>query len=148
MLMRTDPFRELDRLAQQLLGQNDTRLAMPMDAWREGHRFMVELDLPGVREDDIDLEVERNVLTVKAERRTVDNGTLDNGTAEPGDREIIHAERPAGTFMRQIFLSDVLDTEHVEAVYRDGVLTLTIPMAEEAKPRKVLVASGKQAIEQ
>jgi HSP20 family protein len=143
MLMRTDPFRELDRLAQQLLGQNDTRLAMPMDAWKEGHRFTVELDLPGVREDDIDLEVERNVLTVKAERRTAGNGTV-----ETGDREIIHAERPAGTFMRQIFLSDALDTEHVEASYRDGVLTLTIPMAEEAKPRKVLVASGKQAIEQ
>ncbi|MEU5155475.1 Hsp20/alpha crystallin family protein [Glycomyces sp. NPDC021274] len=143
MLMRTDPFRELDRLAQQLLGQNDTRLAMPMDAWKEGHRFKVELDLPGVREDDIDLEVERNVLTVKAERRTVDNGNAANG-----DREIIHAERPAGTFMRQIFLSDALDTEHVEAAYRDGVLTLTIPLAEEAKPRKVLVGSGKQAIEQ
>ncbi|HEX2145671.1 MAG TPA: Hsp20/alpha crystallin family protein [Glycomyces sp.] len=138
MLMRTDPFRELDRLAQQMLGQNDARLAMPMDAWKEGHRFTVQLDLPGVREDDFDLEVERNVLTVKAERRTV----------ETGDREIIHAERPTGTFMRQIFLSDALDTENVEATYRDGVLTLTIPMAEEAKPRKVLVGAGKQAIEQ
>jgi HSP20 family protein len=138
MLLRTDPFRELDRLAQQMLGRADGQLAMPMDAWKEGHSFKVELDLPGVKETDIDLEVERNVLTVRAERRTV----------ETGDREVIHAERPAGTFTRQIFLSDALDTEHVEATYRDGVLTLTIPMAEEAKPRKVVVSAGKQAIEQ
>lgn len=138
MLMRTDPFRELDRLAQQMFARNDGRLFMPMDAWKEGHSFTVELDLPGVSETDIDLEVERNVLTVRAERRPL----------EAGDREVIHAERPTGTFTRQIFLSDALDTEHVEATYRDGVLTLRIPVAEEAKPRKVLVGSGKQAIEQ
>jgi HSP20 family protein len=138
MLMRTDPFRELDRLAQQLLGRSDTRLGVPMDAWREDDHFTVQLDLPGVREADIDLEVERNVLTVKAERRT----------AATGDREIIHAERPSGGFMRQIFLSDALDTENVEATYRDGVLTLRIPVAEQAKPRKVLIGAGAPEIEQ
>ncbi|MDA1359945.1 Hsp20/alpha crystallin family protein [Glycomyces luteolus] len=138
MLMRTDPFREFDRLAQQLFSRDGSQLMMPMDAWKEGHAFTVELDLPGVREEDIDLEVERNVLTVRAERRP----------AELGDREVIHAERPTGEFMRQIFLSDSLDTEQVEASYRDGVLTLKIPMAEEAKPRKVLIGPGKREIEQ
>ncbi|WP_335987403.1 Hsp20/alpha crystallin family protein [Glycomyces sp. MUSA5-2] len=138
MLMRTDPFRELDRLAQQFLSRNDSQLMMPMDAWKEEHSFTVELDLPGVREADIDLEVERNVLTVRAERRAADSG----------DREVIHSERPTGVFMRQIFLSDALDTEHVEASFRDGVLTLRIPVAEEAKPRKVLIGTGKREIEQ
>ena len=133
MLMRTDPFRELDRFAQQLLSRSDAQLAMPMDAWKEGHAFTIELDLPGVKEGDIDLEVERNVLTVRAERRT----------AEVGDREVIHNERPTGVFMRQIFLSDALDTENVEATYRDGVLRLRIPVAEEAKPRKVLIGTDE-----
>ncbi|WP_205325705.1 Hsp20/alpha crystallin family protein [Glycomyces sp. YM15] len=137
MLMRTDPFREFDRLAQQLFSRDGSQLMMPMDAWKEGHEFTVELDLPGVREEDIDLEVERNVLTVRAERRQV----------ELGDREVVHAERPAGEFMRQIFLSDALDTEQVEASYKDGVLRLRIPMAEEAKPRKVLISAGKREIE-
>jgi HSP20 family protein len=138
MLMRTDPFRELDRLAQQLLARSDSQLTMPMDAWKEGDFFTVELDLPGVRESEIDLEVERGVLTVRAERRP----------AERDGREVIHAERPAGVFQRQIFLSDALDAEQVEAEFRDGVLTLRIPMAEQAKPRKVLIGTGKQAIEQ
>ncbi|WP_100447681.1 Hsp20/alpha crystallin family protein [Glycomyces xiaoerkulensis] len=138
MLMRTDPFREIDRLAQQMLGRADSQTTMPMDAWREGHDFTVQLDLPGVKEGDIDLEVERNVLTVKAERRGV----------EAGEREVIHSERPAGTFVRQIFLSDNLDTEHVSADYTDGVLTLRLPMAEEAKPRKVLIGGNTRQIEQ
>ncbi|GAB3645896.1 Hsp20/alpha crystallin family protein [Glycomyces tarimensis] len=138
MLMRTDPFRELDRLAQQMLGRTDSQLSMPMDAWREGHDFTIQIDLPGVKEGDIDLEVERNVLTVRAERRGV----------EVGDREIIHAERPSGSFVRQLFLSEGLDADNVRASYDDGVLTLTIPMAEEAKPKKVLVGSGTKQIEQ
>ncbi|HEU5127174.1 MAG TPA: Hsp20 family protein [Glycomyces sp.] len=138
MLMRTDPFRELDRLTQQLLGRTDSPPSMPMDAWREGETFTVRFDLPGLREDDIDVEVERNVLTVKAERRGV----------EAEGREIVHAERPKGTFVRRLFLGDALDTEHLRASYDDGVLTLVIPTAEEAKPRKVLVGSGARQIEQ
>lgn len=138
MLVRTEPFRELDRLAQQMLGRADSQPGMLMDAWKEGHEFTIQIDLPGVRESDIDLEVERNVLTVRAERRGVDTG----------DRELIHSERPSGTFARQIFLSDALDTENVGAAYRDGVLTLKIPMAEQAKPRKVLIDTGPREIEQ
>jgi HSP20 family protein len=138
MLMRTDPFRELDRLTQQLFGRGDSQLAMPMDAWREDETFTVQIDLPGVREEDIDLEVERNVLTVKAERRG----------AEADGRELIQTERPSGTFVRRLFLSEALDTENMRAFYDDGVLTLTIPTAEEAKPRKVLVGSKAAQIEQ
>lgn len=138
MLMHTDPFRELDRLAQRMLGRTDSQWSIPMDAWRDGDTFTVQLDLPGVRESDFDLEVERNVLTVRAERRG----------AEADDREVIHAERPSGTFVRRLFLSEALDTEHVRASYDDGVLTVTIPMAEQAKPRKVLVGSGAKQIEQ
>lgn len=138
MLVRSDPFRDLDRIAQQMLGLSDSQLTMPMDAWKEGHTFTIQLDLPGVRESDIDLEVERNVLTVRAERRAVD----------VGDGEVIHSERRSGGFARQILLSDALDTERVEATYRDGVLTLRIPMAEEAKPRKVLISTDAKEIEQ
>jgi HSP20 family protein len=132
MLMRTDPFRELDRVAQQMLGRTSTQLAVPMDAYRQGHAFIVKLDLPGVGNDAIDLEIERNVLTVRAERPA--------GHGE--NREILHAERPTGTFTRQLFLSDGLDTDNIRASYHDGVLTLEIPVAEQAKPRKVLVDSS------
>ena len=138
MLVRSDPFRDLDRIAQQMLGLSDSQLTMPMDAWKEGHTFTIQLDLPGVRESDIDLEVERNVLTVRAERRAVD----------VGDGEVIHSERRSGGFARQILLSDALDTERVDATYRDGVLTLRIPMAEEAKPRKILISTDTKEIEQ
>lgn len=141
MLMRTDPFRELDRLTQQVLGTNGTLArpsVMPMDAWRDGDVFHVEFDLPGVKPDSIDLDVERNVVTVKAER-----------PARAIDAELIAAERPRGVFSRQLILGDNLDTEHIEASYDTGVLTLKIPVAERAKPRKISVASkgaDRQAI--
>jgi HSP20 family protein len=144
MLMRTDPFRELDRLTQQVLGTNGTTArpaAMPMDAWRDGQEFVVEFDLPGVDADSIDLDVERNVLTVKAERPT------RNGN---GDVELIAAERPRGMFSRQLFLGETLDTEHIAASYDAGVLTLRIPVAERAKPRKITISSNgkhQQAID-
>ena len=134
MLMRTtDPFRELDRLAQQVLGANGTLArpaVMPMDAWRDGDTFHVEFDLPGVNPDSIDLDVERNVVTVRAER-----------PARASDAELIAAERPRGVFSRQLILGDNLDTEHISASYDSGVLTLQIPVAEQAKPRKISVAS-------
>jgi HSP20 family protein len=133
MLMRTDPFRELDRLTQQVFGTNGTLArpsVMPMDAWRDGDTFHVEFDLPGVRPDSIDLDVERNVVTVKAER-----------PPRASDAEAIAAERPRGVFSRQLILGDNLDTEHIEASYDAGVLTLRIPVAEKAKPRKISVAS-------
>ena len=133
MLMRTDPFRELDRLTQQVFGVNGTMsrpATMPMDAWRDGETFHVEFDLPGVSLDSIDLDVERNVVTVKAERPT-----------RASDAELIAAERPRGVFSRQLVLGDNLDTEHISAGYDAGVLTLQIPVAEKAKPRKISVTS-------
>src|SRR6185312_12107654 len=141
MLMRTDPFRELDRLSQQMFGGQGTLArpsAMPMDAWRDGDSFHVEFDLPGVDPDSIDLDVERNVVTVKAER-----------PARTDDAELIAAERPRGIFSRQLILGDTLDTEHISASYDTGVLTLQIPVAEQAKPRKISITSkgdDRQAI--
>jgi len=133
MLMRTDPFRELDRLTQQVLGTNGTLArpsGMPMDAWRDGDQFVVEFDLPGVKPDSIDLDVERNVVTVKAERPT-----------RASDAELIAAERARGVFSRQLILGDNLDTEQIDASYNAGVLTLRIPVAERAKPRKISISS-------
>ncbi len=133
MLMRTDPFRDLDRLTQQILGAGTTSrpAVMPMDAWREGDTFVVEFDLPGVTPETIDLDVERNVLTVRAER-----------TRRNGDWELLASERPTGLFSRQLVLGDNLDLEKVAADYDNGVLRLRIPVAEKAKPRKIEVTHG------
>ena len=133
MLMRTDPFRDLDRLAQQVLGTAARPAVMPMDAWRDGDRFIVEFDLPGVDEDSLDLDVERNVLTVHARRPEVDPG-----------REMVAAERPRGVFSRQLFLGENLDTDAIEASYGGGVLRLTIPVAEKAKPRRIQITSDNE----
>jgi HSP20 family protein len=132
MLMRTDPFRELDRIAQQLVGAGTTSrpTVMAMDAWREGDTFVVEFDLPGVRPETLDIDVERNVLTVKAER-----------PAPNRDGEWLAAERPTGLFSRQLVLGENVDLEKVEAGYDAGVLRLTIPVAERAKSRKIEVAT-------
>jgi HSP20 family protein len=137
LLMRTDPFRDFDRLAQQVLGTAARPAVMPMDAWRDGDKFIVEFDLPGVDEDSLNLDVERNVLTVHAKR-----GDLD------ADREMVSAERPRGVFSRQLFLGETLDTDAIEASYSGGVLRLTIPVAEKAKPRRIQISSEteKQAI--
>lgn len=128
VLMRTDPFRELDRLSQQIFGTAARPAYMPMDAWREGDMFRVEFDLPGVDVDSIDLDVERNVLTVRADR------PMREATGE-----LLAAERPRGVFSRQLVLGDNLDLEKISASYRDGVLRLTIPVAERAKPRKITI---------
>jgi HSP20 family protein len=140
MLMRTDPFRELDRLTQQVFGTTGTwsrPTAMPMDAYRDGEQFVVCFDLPGISPDAIELDVERNVLTVKAERRPVGK-----------DVEMQVSERPLGVFSRQLFLGDTLDTDHIDAKYDAGVLTLRIPIAERAKPRKIAITSGEDAPKQ
>ncbi|MFD5204204.1 Hsp20/alpha crystallin family protein [Streptomyces sp. NPDC058375] len=132
MLMRTDPFRELDRITEQLLrpGTWSRPSAMPMDAYREGDEYVVAFDLPGVAPDAIDIDVERNMLTVKAERRPAVNA--DNVQMEL-------SERPLGAFSRQIVLADTLDTERIDADYDAGVLTLRIPIAERAKPRRIAI---------
>ena len=127
MLMRTDPFRELDRLTQQVFGTAARPAAMPMDAWQEDGEFVVAFDLPGVNVDSVDLDIERNVLTVRAERRD----------PTPPNVELVAAERPRGVFSRQLILGDTLDTEKVSALYADGVLTLRIPVLERAKPRQL-----------
>jgi HSP20 family protein len=132
MLMRTDPFREFDRLAQQVFGSDHRPAAMPMDAYRSGDDFVVHFDLPGVDPETIDLDVERNVLNVHAERRS----------PAPEGAEMIAAERPTGVFSRQLFLGDTLDADRVDASYDAGVLTLRIPVAEKAKPRKIQVVGG------
>jgi HSP20 family protein len=127
MLMRTDPFRDFDRLAQQVFGTPTRPAAMPIDAFRKGDAFVVQFDLPGIDTSSIDLTVERNVLTVHAERRR----------EEADGVELLIGERPQGTFSRQLFLGDTLDTDRIEAEYRDGVLTLRLPVTEKAKPRRV-----------
>jgi HSP20 family protein len=132
MLMRTDPFRELDRLTQQVFGTVARPAAMPMDAYRSGDDFVVHFDLPGIDPESIDLDVERNVLTVHAERRS----------PAPEGAEMIAAERPTGSFSRQLFLGQSLDTERIDASYDAGVLTLRIPVAEQAKPRKIQITGG------
>jgi HSP20 family protein len=136
MLMRSEPFTEVNRLAQQLFGVPQAGTwsrptAMPVDAYRSGDEFVVAFDLPGVDKDAIDIDVERNVLTVRAERRPVDLG--DQAVAQL-------SERPLGVFARQLFLGDALDTDHIDATYDNGVLVVRIPIAEKAKPRKIAVA--------
>ncbi|WP_344147298.1 HSP20 family small heat-shock protein [Nocardioides koreensis] len=135
MLLRTtDPFRDFDRLTQQIFGTTNRPAVMPMDAWREGDRFVIEFDLPGVAPESIDLDVERNVLTVRAER-----------VARNGDWEMLATERPRGVFSRQLVLGDNLDLDRIEAGYSDGVLRLLVPVAEKAKPRKIEVSTGSDS---
>jgi HSP20 family protein len=132
MLMRTDPFRELDRLAEQFFGTPSRPAVMHVDGYRDGDWFYVDFDLPGVDPDSIDVTVERNVLTVRAERKR----------QTPEGTEFIVAERPMGTFSRQLFLGDTLDTDKLEADYHAGVLTVRMPIAEQAKPRRITVSGA------
>ena len=130
MLMRFDPFREFDRLTEQVWGGRSSTMAM--DAYRKGDEFLVHFDLPGVDPGSIDLTVERNVLTVSAKREW----------PRGEDADVIASERPHGTFTRKLFLGESLDTDHLDASYDAGVLTVRIPVAEQAKPRKVEITSG------
>ena len=131
MLMRSDPFRDLDRFANHVLGTAARPAVMPMDAWREGEKFVVEFDLPGIDADSLDIDIERNVVTVRAERPALNP-----------DREMLATERPRGIFSRQLVLGENLDTDRIEASYAEGVLRLHVPVAEKAKPRKITVAHG------
>src|SRR5690349_11226245 len=135
MLMRTDPFRDFDRLTQQVLGTPARPAAMPIDAYRRGDEFVVEFDLPGVDTSTIELTVEKNVLTVHAQRRRVDLEGV----------ELLVGERPQGTFSRQLFLGDSLDSDRIEANYINGVLVLRLPVAEKAKPRRVPITLAEPA---
>ncbi|MDQ0864708.1 Hsp20/alpha crystallin family protein [Arthrobacter globiformis] len=137
-MLMLDPFRQLDRLAEQVLGTVARPAAMPMDAWREGDEYVVAFDLPGVEVDSIDLGVEQNALTVRAERKA----PVGEGT------ELLASERPRGVFSRQLVLGDALETENVKANYDAGVLTLRIPVAAQAAPRKIEIETkgGQQQI--
>ena len=141
MLLQHDPFRDLDRITQQVFGTVARPSGMPLDAWREGDDFIVELDLPGIDPDKLDIDVERNVLTIKAERLS----------HVPDAANAVATERFWGVFSRQLVLGDALDTEKVDADYAAGVLRLRIPIAEQAKPRKISIGSrdkvekGKEA---
>ncbi|MBT2595923.1 Hsp20/alpha crystallin family protein [Arthrobacter sp. ISL-72] len=139
-MLMLDPFRRLDRLAEQVLGTAAHPAAMPMDAWREGDEYIVALDLPGVAVDSIDLGVEKNVLTVRAERKDVFGK----------DTELVAAERPRGVFSRQLILGDAMEADKVKASYDAGVLTLRIPVAAQATPRKIEIETkgGQQAFEE
>jgi HSP20 family protein len=140
MLMRTDPFRDLDRLAQQAFGTTARPAAMPIDAYRSGEEFVVHFDLPGVEPDSIDLTVEKNVLTVHAQRERGVNS----------DVEMLIAERSFGVFSRQLFLGESLDADRMSANYANGVLTLRVPVAERAKPRRLTITregEGRGVIE-
>ncbi len=134
MLMRFDPFRDFDRLSQSLWGGETGRRmnGMPIDAYRQGETFYVNLDIPGVDPGSVELTVEKNVLTVSAER------------SRPwgDDVELVVNERPAGGFTRQLFLGETLDADRIQASCDNGVLTITIPVAEKAKPRKVEIGAG------
>jgi HSP20 family protein len=130
MLLQHDPFRDLDRLTQQVFGTVARPTSMPLDAWREGDQFVIELDLPGIDPEKVDIEVEHNVLTIRAERLS----------HMPDAANAVATERSWGVFSRQLVLGDSLDTEKVDAHYIAGVLRLQIPIAERAKPRKINVA--------
>jgi HSP20 family protein len=141
-VLRYDPFREFDRLAEMFAGRSEVAgvRGFPMDAYRRGDRFYVHLDLPGVVSESIDLTCEESVLTIQAERRF----------EQREDDEVIVSERPQGAFRRQLFLSEGLDQDQIKANYENGVLTLEIPVAERAKPRRIQIGSpegGPQTIE-
>jgi HSP20 family protein len=139
MLMRFEPFREFDRITEQLLSERRVR-QVPVDAYRRGNEFKVDFDLPGADPGSIDLTVEKDVLTMRATR---------TWRRDEGD-EVLVAERGQGDFSRQLFLGESLDRDNITAIYHDGVLTITIPVAEQAKPKKVEVihvGSVAQAVE-
>ena len=138
MLMRFDPFRELDRLADSTVMRRGAIPVMGMDAYRHGDHVTVHFDLPGVDPDSIDITIEKNQLTVAAERRW----DFDDDEVT----QVIAAERPQGSFSRSIFLGEGLDSDRIDADYDNGVLTLTVPVAETAKPRKVSVGKGQAAL--
>ena len=135
--LRFDPFRDFDRLAAEVFGTARTPSLMPMDCLRTGDQFVVRFDLPGMDADSLEVSAENQTLTVRAERTRLD----------PEDAAYLVSERPSGTYSRQLVLGDGLAVDEIKADYHDGVLTLTIPIAEQAKPRKIEVTRGEsQAI--
>jgi HSP20 family protein len=140
VVMRFDPFQDIDRLAEQLRGREQRVRSFPLDAYRRGEEFFLHFDLPGVAPDEIEVTSEQNVLTVKAERRY----------ERQENDEVIVNERPEGVFARQVFLGESLDLEQIDASYEQGVLTLRIPVKQAARPRRIEISgqsSGPQEVE-
>jgi HSP20 family protein len=137
LVVLTDPFRELDRLAGQVFGgvAGDAAMAMPMDLYRSGDHFVLHCDLAGVDPGSVQVDVDGRTLTIRAER----------SARTDADVQWLRRERPTGTFERRLTLGDGLDREHIAATWQDGVLTLTIPVAEAAKPRRIEINTGDRA---
>jgi HSP20 family protein len=134
MVFRFDPFRDVDRLAEQLLGSQRAPRVMPMDLFRSGDHYVVACDLPGVDPGSVDISVDGGVLTIRAERTP----------RSDEQAQWLAQERPSGTFLRQLTLGEGLDTEHIGATYENGVLTVTLPVAEKARPRRIQVTTADQ----
>ncbi len=137
-MLSYDPFRDLDRLSEQLLGASAGSSArvpkfMPMDLYRAGDHYVLHADLPGVDPGSVDVQVDSGTLTITAER---------SGRTEDQDVQWLSSERFVGTFRRQLSLGDGIDTENISATYENGVVTVTIPVAERAKPRKITVGTS------
>jgi HSP20 family protein len=137
-IMRFDPFRDLDRLTQEWFGASRAMRAIPMEAYRRGDSFYVHFDLPGINPNDVEVTAEPNVVTVRAQRQT---------PRQEGD-EVLVDERPHASFSRQIILGENVDTERMQASYDQGVLTLMIPVAEQAKPHRVEVSAQASSPQQ
>jgi HSP20 family protein len=135
-VLRFDPFRDLDRLSEQLLGvpagSARSPRFMPMDLYRSGDRYVLEADLPGVDPGSVDIDVDNGTLTIRAERSP--------RTEE--EVQWIASERFTGSYMRQLSLGDSVDSERIAANYANGVLTVSIPVAEKAKPRRIQVEAS------
>ena len=137
MMLRFDPFKEVDRMHEQVFGRSGRLL--PLDLYRSGEHSVLHVDMPGVDPGSIDVSVDGSALTIRAER---------TGRTEEA-LEWLARERPVGTYLRQLALGDGLDTERIAATYENGVLTVTIPVAEKAKPRRIAVErrdGGAQAV--
>lgn len=139
-MLRFDPFRDIDRLTEQLLGaQPGTARAprfMPMDLYRSGDHFVLSADLPGVDPGSVDISVDNGTLTIKAER----------SDRVGDDVQWIASERFTGTYMRQLALGEGIDDQAISARYENGVLTLTLPVAEKAKPRRISVETTSEPV--
>jgi HSP20 family protein len=129
-----DPFRQMDRLLSETL-RGPSSAVMPMDLYRVGEQFVARVDLPGVDPQSIDIDVEDRTLTIRAERQS----------DEVDGAKWLSRERTSGTFARQLSLGSGLALDKIQAEYQDGVLSLTIPVAEEAKPRKINVAHSSSS---
>lgn len=129
-----DPLRGLDRLTSQLMSGTRTPMGMPMDVWQTDDGYHIALDLPSVDPGSVEITTERNVLTIRAERRS----EYESG------HNVLLAERPQGRFTRQLQVGDVVDTGKVAATYNDGVLLLTIPLSQQAQPRRIEVQHGRR----